>query len=130
MSLPFLRNGKYRAFPVEGDSMPPHKDGAFIIGRYIESLHELKIGKTYIFLTHEGITYKRLSAVQPSALEVMADNSFYKPYSILLKDILEIWEFTSSIATEESKQNELQLDNVTIVKMFKELKQEISKLSN
>jgi hypothetical protein len=31
MSLPFLRNGKYRAFPVEGDSMPPYNDGTYII---------------------------------------------------------------------------------------------------
>jgi len=130
MSLPFLRNGKYRAFPVEGDSMPPHKDGAYIIGRYIESLNDIKIGKTYIFLTHEGITYKRLSAVQPTALEVMADNSFYKPYNILLKDLLEVWEFTSSIAVEESQQNELLLDNTTIIKMFNEIKSDLSKLTS
>lgn len=79
MSFPFLRNGKYRAFPVEGDSMPPHKDGAYIIGKYIESINDIKIGKTYIFLSHEGITYKRLQAIHPTSLEVMADNSFYKP---------------------------------------------------
>jgi hypothetical protein len=27
ISLPFLKNGKYRAFPVT-DSMPPHKEGS------------------------------------------------------------------------------------------------------
>lgn len=26
ISLPFLRNGTFRAFPVEGDSMPPYND--------------------------------------------------------------------------------------------------------
>ena len=40
ISLPFLKNGKFRAFPVSGDSMPPHKEGSFIIGRYIESIAE------------------------------------------------------------------------------------------
>jgi len=38
ISLPFLREGKYRAFPIEGDSMPPHQEGSFIIGSYIEQL--------------------------------------------------------------------------------------------
>ncbi|OJX30425.1 MAG: hypothetical protein BGO86_00305 [Chryseobacterium sp. 36-9] len=59
MSLPFLRNGKYRAFPVEEDSMPPYNDGSFILGKYVESKEQLKIGKTYIFITKEGIVYKR-----------------------------------------------------------------------
>lgn len=38
IALPFLSNGKFRAFPVTGDSMPPHKDGSFVIGRYVENL--------------------------------------------------------------------------------------------
>ena len=33
ISLPFLRNGKYRAFPASGDSMPPYKDGTYIVGK-------------------------------------------------------------------------------------------------
>src|SRR5699024_9416849 len=65
ISLPFLKTGKYRAFPVEGDSMPPHKEGSFIVGRYVEQLKELKVGRTYVWITrNEGITYKRLSALE------------------------------------------------------------------
>ena len=30
ISLPFLGGGKYRGFPVEGDSMPPHQNGDFL----------------------------------------------------------------------------------------------------
>ncbi len=51
MSLPFLHNGKYRAFPAEGDSMPPYQDGTYIVGKYIESLADIKVGKTHV-LTH------------------------------------------------------------------------------
>ena len=51
ISLPFLRNGKFRAFPASGDSMPPFKDGTFIVGKYVENVSDLKIGKTYIFIT-------------------------------------------------------------------------------
>ena len=31
LSLPFLRNGKFRAFPAGGDSMPPYKDGTYTV---------------------------------------------------------------------------------------------------
>lgn len=33
ISLPFLRNGRFRAFPVTGDSMPPYNHGTFIVGK-------------------------------------------------------------------------------------------------
>ena len=42
ISLPFLKNGKFRAFPASGDSMPPFKDGSFIIGKYMEGINDLK----------------------------------------------------------------------------------------
>ena len=51
ISLPFLRNGKYRAFPVTGDSMPPHKEGSFVVGEYIERIGDVVDGKTYILVT-------------------------------------------------------------------------------
>jgi hypothetical protein len=51
ISLPFLRPGKHRGFPVEGDSMPPHEEGSIIIGRYLEKLGEVQDGKTYILIT-------------------------------------------------------------------------------
>jgi hypothetical protein len=44
ISLPFLRNGKFRAFPVDGDSMP-HKKGSFIVGQYVERLGDVMDGK-------------------------------------------------------------------------------------
>jgi hypothetical protein len=40
----FLRNGKFRAFPVDGDSMP-HKKGSFIVGQYVERLGDVMDGK-------------------------------------------------------------------------------------
>lgn len=127
LSLPFLGSGKFRAFPVEGDSMPPHKDSSYIIGRYVESISDLKKGKGFIFITrNEGMTYKRLLAIEPEYLVVRADNEFYEPYEILLTDILEIWEFAASIATEEFTKDDLNIDNQTIMSMFRELKTELT----
>lgn len=126
ISLPFLSAGKYRAFPVEGGSMPPHPDGSYIIGRYVESRTDLKAGKTYIFVTRsEGITYKRLSEILTEELEVSPDNDLYNTYNIHLSDILEIWEFACSIATKEFSKSDFQLDNFAILQMLQELTAEV-----
>ncbi len=101
MSLPFLRNGKYRAFPVEGDSMPPYNDGTYIIGKYIESKDHLKKGKSYMFITREGIVYKRFGKQNSSGMSVSSDNTFYEPYEIEWNEIIEIWEFAGSVNTKE-----------------------------
>lgn len=108
VSLPFLTNGKFRAFPVSGDSMPPHRDGSFIVGRYIENLGEVRDGKTYILLTKEdGIVYKRLNKNGRNSLMLVSDNSFYEPYAIKASDVLEIWEYACSIATKEAEPENL-----------------------
>jgi len=131
ISLPFLGVGKFRAFPMEGDSMPPHKDDSYIIGRYVENIRHLKKGKGYIFITrNEGMTYKRLIEVQEDYLFVRADNEFYQPYDIPLMDVLEIWEFAASIATQEFSKEDFNIDNQTIISMFQELKEELYQLKN
>ncbi|MGL6127333.1 XRE family transcriptional regulator, partial [Chryseobacterium artocarpi] len=71
ISLPFLTNGKYRAFPAHGDSMPPFKDGSYIIGKYVENIDDLKPDKSYIFVTlNDGISYKRFTARQSKSITV------------------------------------------------------------
>ncbi|MCO5232743.1 MAG: helix-turn-helix domain-containing protein [Chitinophagales bacterium] len=131
VSLPFLSAGKYRAFPANGDSMPPHKDGSYIIGKYIDNPSALKKGKSYIFITRQdGITYKRLNQIEADKLILSADNILYEPYTILLSDIFEIWEFACSIATKEYTKDDFQLDNQLIINMFKELKERIQELTD
>lgn len=126
ISLPFLGTGKFRAFPVEGDSMPPHKDDSYIVGKYIENINSLKSGKGYVFITrNEGMTYKRLTKIKEEHLLVCADNEFYEPYEIPLVDVLEIWEFAASIATQDFTKEDFNLDNQTIISMFRELKGEL-----
>lgn len=129
ISLPFLKNGKFRAFPVEGDSMPPHKEGSFIIGRYVERLGDVMDGRTYILLTkNEGIVYKRLNRNGKNRLILKSDNSFYDTYEVRASDILEIWEFACSIATKEHAPDDMNPE--TIKDMFMTLKQELRQLSS
>ena len=108
ISLPFLRNGKYRAFPSSGDSMPPYGEGTYIVGKYLESLADLKKKKTYIFITrNEGIVYKRLVEKSEKSLAVASDNTFYEPYNIKYSEILEIWSYACSINTIEFEKDVL-----------------------
>ncbi|WP_294283835.1 LexA family transcriptional regulator [uncultured Chryseobacterium sp.] len=101
ISLPFLKNGKFRAFPADGDSMPPFTDGSFIIGKYMEGVNDLKSGNTYIFITlNDGITYKRLRAKNKNSLTVASDNTFYEPYDIPLNEIVEVWQYATGIFPE------------------------------
>lgn len=102
ISLPFLKNGKFRAFPADGDSMPPFKDGSFIIGKYMEGIDDLKSGNTYIFITiNDGITYKRLKSKNNDSITVAADNTFYEPYDIPLEEIVEVWQYASGIFPQD-----------------------------
>ncbi|SMP20263.1 XRE family transcriptional regulator [Chryseobacterium profundimaris] len=127
LSLPFLRNGNYRAFPVEGDSMPPFKDGTFIIGRYIENIQEMKIGKTYLLVTRTGFVYKRLAEMDEKSIRVVSDNSFYEPYRIPFQDLLEIWEYEYSLM----KDYDFSDGNTQEIKgMFLSLKDDIKRVES
>ena len=94
--LPFLTGtGTYRAFEITGDSMIPLEEGTIIIGRYLESVNNLKDNKTYVLLTEsDGIVYKRIRTHQLSKglITLSSDNKNYSPYTIPGKEILEIWE--------------------------------------
>ncbi|MCF6133239.1 XRE family transcriptional regulator [Flavobacterium wongokense] len=125
ISLPFLGPGKMRAFPIGGDSMPPHTDTSFIVGKYVENLGEIKKDKTYILITSsEGITYKRLSSKNADSIIVEPDNIIYNPYEIKLSDILEIWEYVAHIGRDDSKPS----DSNDIKSMFIDLKKEIRQI--
>ena len=87
ISLPFLRNGKYRAFPVTGDSMPPHKEGSFVVGEYIERIGDVVDGKTYILVTKtNGIVYSSPIVVNKfySLVRELEENGIAKSNNILL----------------------------------------------
>lgn len=112
ISLPFLGTGKFRSFAVDGDSMPPHKNSSFIVGRYMESAHEAKEGKSYIVMTTEGMTYKRLKEKRDTSLLLASDNDFYKPFEVKLSQILELWEYAGSLATEEFEKEDISKEDI------------------
>lgn len=133
ISLPFLGTGKYRGFPIEGDSMPPHENGSIIIGRYVERLGEVQDGKTYILITKsEGMVYKRLNKNKKNTLVLESDNVFYPSYEVKVSDILEIWEYECNISRNDRKLDNPEsssLENL-LIEMRKEIKEINSKIKN
>ena len=129
ITLPFLTGGKYRAFPAQGDSMPPFKDGSYIIGKYVEHIDELKPNKSYVFVTlNDGISYKRFTSRNKKSITVAADNSFYKPYDISLGEIIEVWQYASGIFPEDFEPDNF--ENYNLKDMFLELRKDIKGLDD
>ena len=129
IKLPFLPTGKHRAFPIKGDSMLPVKDGSFIVGRYIEDLQDIKNGTTYVLLTKDdGMVYKRVfdQLKLKGSLLLVSDNKEYQPYDVSASDILEVWEFTCAIQTQEYNADELKISS--ILQMFNNIGAELSTL--
>jgi len=131
IKLPFLPTGTHRAFPIKGDSMLPVKDGAFVVAKFVESINDIKNGRTYIVLTKDdGLVYKRLynQIEQNNTLLLSSDNKAYQPYEVKIENILELWEFTCCINTQEYNQDELKLSS--IMNMFQDLKVELKSIKN
>lgn len=98
--LPKLSEGTYRAFEIQGDSMPPIQDGYIVIGRYVEHGRDLKSGQRYIIaVRNEGVVFKKVICEPDSnkRLILASDNTEFLPYSVLTEDVLEAWEFTAFI---------------------------------
>lgn len=130
IKLPFLPTGTHRAFPIKGDSMLPVKDGSFIVAKFVEDISDVKDGKTYIVLTKDdGLVYKRVyNKAKNNTLLLSSDNKLYNPYEVELEKILELWEFTCCINTQEYSEEELKLSS--IMNMFQELKVELKSIKS
>jgi transcriptional regulator with XRE-family HTH domain len=115
IKLPFLPTGTHRAFPIKGDSMLPVKSGSYIVARFVEDVTNIKDGKTYIILTlNDGIVYKRVfnKIDEHKMLLLASDNKKYDPYYVPIDEVLELWEFTCSINTQEYEEHELKISSI------------------
>lgn len=127
MNLPFRIIGKHRAFPIKGDSMPPLKDGSFVIGKFVETIADINDGDTYILITkEEGIVYKRIYKKDKTQLELHSDNKTYSPYQVGASDVLEIWQFVCTLNVSDKKEEELNLES--IMNMLRSMRVEIEGL--
>ncbi len=133
--LPNLpKSGTYRAFEILGDSMLPLVSGTIVIGKYVESIREVRNGKTYVLITRQdGITYKRVFNYldEKGTLFLVSDNKSYSGYEVDPIDVEEIWEAVAYISIQfpdPNSSDEISLDKLT--SMVLNLKDDISNIKN
>lgn len=102
LPIPALKQGTFRAFELNGDSMLPLQHGTIIIAEYVENWNDVKTNETYVIISKsEGLVYKRLGSKfkENKSIKLVSDNKIYEPYHINSDDILEIWKAKAYIST-------------------------------
>ncbi len=127
--LPFLsKEKKYRTFQIEGDSMYPIPSGSWVTAEFVQNWHLLRDGQAYIILTiDDGIVFKVVEShlKVDGTLNLYSLNSLYKPYSLNIKDVREIWKFVNYISAEMPEANQ---PRENIERTVADLKKDVDKL--
>ncbi|MBE9597805.1 helix-turn-helix domain-containing protein [Pedobacter sp. MC2016-24] len=96
-SLPNLPDGKtYRMFPIAGDSMLPFPDASELICTYIENWNSLKPQTLCVAILKgtQDFVFKQVSLTSGGLL-MESYNSLYKPYTVPVSEVLELWQYYS-----------------------------------
>ncbi|GEO20680.1 XRE family transcriptional regulator [Cyclobacterium qasimii] len=95
--LPFLpQDKKYRVFQVDGDSMEPIPDGAWIICEYIEDWTAIRDGEKYVIVTaQDGVTFKLTynQLNKKRQLLLCSSNPLYTPFEVKAETVREVWKY-------------------------------------
>lgn len=127
--LPFLqKDRKYRAFQLDGDSMLPIPDKAYVVGEYVQNISTLKDGTAYIIVTRdEGVVFKVVynQVRKRKKLLLKSLNTAYDPYEIEVEQVMEAWKFVNYFTSEiHDYHGEL----ATLKKDFKTISERLEKM--
>ena len=102
--LPFLsKEKKYRTFQLNGDSMLPIPNKAWVTGEYLMDWKLVKTGEAFIILTlDEGIVFKVVenNLEKEGKLTLYSLNPLYEPFDVAINEIKEVWKFVNFISNE------------------------------
>ena len=102
--LPFLsEEKKYRTFQLQGDSMLPIPEKAWVTGEYVLDWQSIKTGEACVVLTLDnGIVFKIVENLigKEGKVILYSLNPLYEPYEIHVSEIREIWRFVHFISHE------------------------------
>lgn len=97
------RNGTFRCFEVEGDSMTDTlQSGDYVIGRFCDNHYkDIREGYVHVVVTGEQVLVKRIinRAEQENKLILLSDNEVYPPISADLDEVKEIWQVKSKLSS-------------------------------
>lgn len=128
--LPFLSSErKYRTFHLDGDSMLPIPDGAWVTGEFVQNWENIKSGQLYVVLTlNEGLVFKQIEneLSERHRFKMVSLNPVYQPYYLQVHEILEVWKFVHYITHELPEINDLD----KIGNRLADLKREVVEIRN
>ncbi|HAE13653.1 MAG TPA: transcriptional regulator [Bacteroidetes bacterium] len=97
------RNGTFRCFEVEGDSMNDTlQSGDYVIGRFCDNHYkDVREGYVHVVVTGDQVLVKRVinKAEQESKLILLSDNDVYPPIEAGLDEVKEIWQVKSKLSS-------------------------------
>ena len=129
LQIPFLsKDRKHRAFPISGDSMPPVNNGSHVIGEFIQDWTQLKSGTACIVVTKEdGIVFKFVynHLEENQSLLLVSSNPLFEPYSVKMKDIIEIWKFSAYFSKDLP---DVQMDALQLSLSYRNLHKDIQRI--
>jgi transcriptional regulator with XRE-family HTH domain len=127
--LPFLSpTKKYRTFQIVGDSMLPIPPGAWITAQYLDDWTLLKDGQAAVVLTlDDGLTFKIIENQIESRgmLKLVSLNPAYKPYTVKISNVREIWLFSLFISPFLPSGN---IDHEHLLHAIQELQMDVKEL--
>ncbi len=95
------RNGTFRCFQVEGDSMTDSlQNGDFVVGRFCDNhFKDIREGYIHVVVTHDNVLVKRIlnKAESEHTLTLISDNEAYPPFDIDIDEVREIWYVKSKL---------------------------------
>jgi transcriptional regulator with XRE-family HTH domain len=111
-SLPILKEGSYRMFEVDGESMLQVgggglHDGDIVIAQYLEDILSMRDNRVYVVVSKEGVVVKRclnrLKEKEP-VLVCKSDNKNGQHRDIIIRphEIIEVWELKAFISKQLS----------------------------
>lgn len=125
--IPGYESGNYRLFEINGDSMiPTVYPREIVVSENVEHWEQLENGTLCIVITEEGIVAKRTYFYEEdrNLLILKSDNSNYKTYSIVLDDVLEVWQVKAKIT------NIFAQDHLVDAKKLESLESDIQSLKD
>lgn len=125
-SVPNLpKQGTFRIFPTEGDSMLPVPENSDITGEYIEDWQSIKPKTPCIVIlkNNQDFVFKMVTFHKDGKFLLESMNRVYDPYTVDAGDILEIWKFHSFSSKEIP---ETVSDLSVVLKEIRSLRSEIN----
>jgi hypothetical protein len=107
--------------------MLPIPEGSDILARYVQDWKSVKAGTLCIVILkgEQDFVFKKVSIEADGTVLLVSLNEQYKPYSVHINDLLEIWEFDRYISNDIPEKT---TDLDELKRMISGLKDEVKRI--